>query len=537
MYTIGNAFGNKARAAPATPNNPVNKNDRDERLAAAQASLKKKHVLATAESKKHTLDSAMKVDSPASSDKEGSTESDGNQPSEKSDDEMDIPDRPTHRKGTAPAGEEEYVVDDELIDDFLKGNAKNKESDEGTKGDESRSPPPDHTTTPPPPNGDETREPRREPSPPRDPIITNPHLFLEPPSEGWPEVPMTRQYLYRGTHVESFPHLENIPQPKFVAYVWGTRPKKEGSQDIKTIKDFIKKFMPEAKPKIFHPLPFKNDQERFYPAAPHIISNLTDSQAMIFLDVKVLATKDTAVFFKEYMPTPSNFAFVIEYYGATTDEEDCEEVKTMVQRCFRAQTTKVFPIFLCEQGHNDNLVGFREAAARNRDEAIEIALNSILNSVQVVGSTFVSVRGKERKERPIFLVNISPPTLTPQGHEWWIEGLMKVTYNGDYGKASVKETYNCAMCKAINHIEANCPFLEIPNFPAPTEDAKGLRPRPERPETPEPTEPTTATTGNPFNALDEAGEEFTKVVAKLRNKGKGKGKEREGKGDRKPRRK
>ncbi|PPQ80081.1 hypothetical protein CVT24_006518 [Panaeolus cyanescens] len=213
------------------------------------------------------------------------------------------------------------------------------------------------------------------------------------------------------------------------------------------------------------------------------------------------------------MPTPTNFAFIIEYYGATTDDEDCEEVKTMVQRCFRAQTTKVFPQFLCDQGLNDNLLGFREAAVRNRDEAVQVALDTILNSVCVAGSTFVN------------------------GHEWWTEGLLKIGYTGDYGKASVKETYNCGMCKGINHVDANCPFLSIPGFPAPTEDAKGIRPRVEHPATPEPANQTTATTGNPFNALDAAGEEFTKVVAKLRNKGKGKGKEREGKGDKKPRRK
>ncbi|PPQ86607.1 hypothetical protein CVT24_009471, partial [Panaeolus cyanescens] len=254
MYTIGNAFGNRARATTATPSNPANRNERDERLAAAQASLKKKQILNTAENKKQTLDSAMKIDTPTPKDKEGQTDDEGNTTGDRSDEEMETSDQSSQHNGTNPPREEEYVVDNDLIDDFLKESTKAKVPNNEAKGTATRSPTPDRTATPPPPKNNETREPQRDPSPPRDPIITNPHLFLEPPSGGWPEVAITRRFLYKGTHVESFPHLENIPHPKFVAYIWGSKPKKEGSRDIKTIKEFIKNFMPEAKPKIFQPL-------------------------------------------------------------------------------------------------------------------------------------------------------------------------------------------------------------------------------------------------------------------------------------------
>ncbi|KAF9035976.1 hypothetical protein BJ165DRAFT_643866 [Panaeolus papilionaceus] len=176
------------------------------------------------------------------------------------------------------------------------------------------------------------------------------------------------------------------PNPKIVAYIYGDGPQRDRFRQRTLIRTAVQKFIPDSNPNVQHAVPFYQRDIPYTPASPHLINNITTSQAAILLETKMLVTDEAAIFFKEFLPTPTSDAFIIENYASDVDKEGEDDVKEMIQACFKGQMARYFPKLLIKDQVNDNLEGFRAAAEEDTPAALERAFYSIMDSVEVSGA-------------------------------------------------------------------------------------------------------------------------------------------------------
>ncbi|PPR03686.1 hypothetical protein CVT24_007691 [Panaeolus cyanescens] len=255
-------------------------------------------------------------------------------------------------------------------------------------------------------------------------------------------------------------HLwDDAPEPKLVAYIYGASPTADGLQQTEAIRDIIKRFLPDASPRVQHAPPFRK-RIPFEPAAPKLVTNLTQDEKRILLNRRLLVTDRVATFFQPLFPSPPTPAFCLQNYAAANTPESYREVEEMVRNCIRRELGEGnFAHFVTN--HHDNVGGFEELPLQ---DAIEQTLEQLLASVNVKGFTMPT---REGYARSIFAVEMFPLTNDHTIHEYWLQRLRSIKYYGDFGLAEVRESFNCNLCKAMNHIASTCPFPEIPNFPPP----------------------------------------------------------------------
>ncbi|KAF9033635.1 hypothetical protein BJ165DRAFT_1534566 [Panaeolus papilionaceus] len=262
-----------------------------------------------------------------------------------------------------------------------------------------------------------------------------------------------------------------LPGPGVVAVIYGG--KRQRTSDFnatKIIKDFLAMDnivrTEERKPEVCQPDPKPTLLERsplYSPCYPFFVTGLSEKQKQHLLKVKIRATEENAVFYYPSKMPITRHIFCIKEYNSDVDEEGCENVGNMVQKCIVSQAGKDFCTFI--KNNHDAIEGYDH---KNHIQEC----TDILDSLEVRGFMTAgpedNAPGSNRYKKPgnpVFAIYINSPTNLPARHEEFVEMLSELEYGDHTCGATVHPAYNCNGCKAQDHITLRCPFRSIPGWP------------------------------------------------------------------------
>ncbi|PPQ77611.1 hypothetical protein CVT24_005291 [Panaeolus cyanescens] len=295
--------------------------------------------------------------------------------------------------------------------------------------------------------------------------------FLDIPPET-PEVMINDETMYEAISMDTLARWSGANKIGILVIVYGSRPQLNGYIQSRTIEDTVKLELRRSFPgedaavEVCQPWLKDNYTNGTYtPAFPFYITNISENQALHLLNIRMRATAEHAIlFFPTRLPIPSQL-FCIQHYNEDPTEEGRNKVEAMVRKCIRDALGQNLQELISKN--------FEVITNYNQESVVEI-FEAMLASVRV--TSFVI--GSAANSRPVFSVNMTPPTESPRIQDILLAMVRSIRYETYKGVATILTTFNCNGCKGINHASDSCPLLQVPNWPTRNVEKARKPPRP-----------------------------------------------------------
>ncbi|PPQ78824.1 hypothetical protein CVT24_002384, partial [Panaeolus cyanescens] len=260
--------------------------------------------------------------------------------------------------------------------------------------------------------------------------------FIEIPEESR-EVMINDETLYEAISMDTLTRWSKANKIGIIAVVYGARPQLNGYMTSKaisiTVKLELRRTFPEetAAPEICQPtLKDSYEYSNYIPAFPFYVTNITEKQALHLLDIGIRATQEHAVMF---FPTRSSIPkqiFCLQHYNEEPTDEGRTKVEEMVKDCIRGHLETKVKAYIEE---------YYEKILYRPHETVDEIFEAMMATIKA--KSFV-IRN-DTKSRPIFSINMDPPTVNPSTHDELLAILRSIEYSSYKGIASILPTFNC----------------------------------------------------------------------------------------------
>ncbi|KAF9031939.1 hypothetical protein BJ165DRAFT_1411046 [Panaeolus papilionaceus] len=293
--------------------------------------------------------------------------------------------------------------------------------------------------------------------------------FLDLP-DALPTVHLDNQFMYMAVHERSLEKWRSTTGPGVLALLYGARPQKNGYNMTRAIQDTLALDLlgDDVNASACQPEPV-NRNVRFIPAYPFLITDLTQEQEDLLLQIHLRATTSHAIFYYPIKLPISKHVLCIQHYNANPDEKGCQKVATMIKYsiCQKKGNPEKFVATIKNMNPK-----YLTAEATNQRDLID-RCTMVVETIRVKG---FMLGGKEdldesvsfhnnRTGRPIFTMYIDSPTTDHDDHDKLLELLRTINYGDITSSADVVVAFNCSGCKGTDHVTVHCPFRKIPGWP------------------------------------------------------------------------
>ena len=178
---------------------------------------------------------------------------------------------------------------------------------------------------------------------------------------------------------------------------------------------------------------------------PLLISGLSAEQAKDLVEYGCFAAPSFTLFCSPWEPFVTDYAFTLQGYSLSADEDGAFVVSTVVQKTLQENLS----IGRFVQAHHDNLPDLPPPSY----------LSLVVDNIYAEPITLAASGGGV--DRILFNVYIISPTKIPADHDAWLNLIRGLRYRHMTGCGTVASPFSCAVCFARDHPTGLCRYTDI----------------------------------------------------------------------------